>query len=91
MTAGGGGAGAGAEGAERGDALVKIGCGGLLALTAARARWSFSKNSPRFSEESEPPSGLPEEYMVASLPSSTNRNQPLLPFDSSSAAASDQM
>ncbi len=41
-------------------------------VTAARARWSFSRNSPRFSLESEPPSGLPLEYMVANFPSRTN-------------------
>ena len=61
------------------------------AVTAALARCSFSRNSPRFSLESDPPSGEPDEYMVASLPSRMNLNQPLEPLDSSSAAASDQM
>ena len=42
------------------------------AVTAARARCSFSKNSPRFSLESDPPSGEPDEYIVASLPSKMN-------------------
>ena len=42
-------------------------------------------------ELSEPPSGLPLEYMVASLPSRMKRNQPLLPLESSNAAASLQM
>lgn len=42
-------------------------------------------------ELSDPPSGLPLEYMVASLPSRINLNHPLEPFESSRAAASDQM
>lgn len=42
-------------------------------------------------ELSEPPSGLPLEYMVASFPSRMNLNQPLEPLESSRAAASDQM
>lgn len=45
-------------------------------------------NSP---ELSLPFSGLPLEYIVASFRSITNRNQPFEPFDSSSAAESDQM
>lgn len=36
-------------------------------------------------EESDPPSGLPLEYMVASFPSKMNLNQPLLPLESSKA------
>ena len=60
-------------------------------LTADRAICNFSRNSVRFSVVSVPVSGLPWEYMVASLPSRMNRNQPLLPFESSSAHASDQM
>lgn len=40
-------------------------------------------------ELSLPFSGLPLEYIVASLPSSMKRNQPFDPLDSSSAAASD--
>lgn len=41
-------------------------------------------------EESEPPSGLPLEYIVANLPSSMNLNQPLLPLDNSRAQDSFQ-
>ena len=52
--------------------LVKMGKVAAFDVTAARARWSFSRNSPRFSLESEPPSGLPLEYMVANFPSKTN-------------------
>lgn len=39
-------------------------------------------------ELSDPPSGLPLEYMVASFPSKINLNHPLLPLDNSKAAAS---
>ena len=35
-------------------------------------------------DESEPPSGLPLEYIVANLLSKIKRNHPLLPLDSSS-------
>lgn len=42
-------------------------------------------------ELSDPPSGLPLEYMVANFPSRINLNQPLEPLESSRAAASDQM
>ena len=41
-------------------------------------------------ELSFPFSGLPLEYIVASLPSKINLNQPLEPFDNSKAAESDQ-
>ena len=37
-----------------------------------------------------PFSGLPLEYIVASLPSRMNRNHPLEPFESSKAAQSPQ-
>ena len=63
----------------------------VAGLTAPRALCSFSKNSPLFSLESEPPSGLPLEYIVANFPSRIKRNQPLEPFDNSNAAASDQI
>ena len=59
--------------------------------TAPLALCNFSKNSPRFSDESEPPSGEPLEYIVANFPSKINLNQPFDPFESSKAAASDQM
>ena len=36
-------------------------------------------------DESDPPSGLPLEYIVASFPSKIKRNQPLLPLESSNA------
>lgn len=36
-------------------------------------------------DESDPPSGLPLEYIVASFPSRIKRNQPLLPLESSNA------
>lgn len=62
-----------------------------LGLIMYLARASFSRNSPRFSEESELPSGDPLEYIVASFPSKMNLNHPLEPLDSSKAAASDQM
>jgi len=62
-----------------------------VGFTLALALCSFSKNSPLFSLESLPPSGLPELYIVASLLSRMNLNQPLEPLDSSRAAASDQM
>jgi hypothetical protein len=42
-------------------------------------------------ELSDPPSGLPLEYMVASFPSKINLNHPLLPLDNSKAAASLQI
>lgn len=42
-------------------------------------------------ELSDPPSGLPLEYIVASFPSKINLNHPLLPFESSKAAASLQI
>ncbi len=81
---------------ENGDVPTEAGAvrTGWLAVPGliwARTRCSLSRNSPRFSELSEPPSGLPDEYMVASLPSRMKRNQPLEPLDSSSAAASLQM
>lgn len=41
-------------------------------------------------ELSLPFSGLPLEYMVANFPSKMKRNHPFDPFDSSSAAESDQ-
>lgn len=47
-------------------------------------------NDRSLPELSDPPSGLPLEYMVASLLSKINLNHPLLPLDSSRAAASDQ-
>jgi hypothetical protein len=40
--------------------------------TTDLARCNFSRNSPRFSFESEPPSGLPLEYIVDNFPSRTN-------------------
>ena len=52
--------------------LVKRGKVVEFDVTADLARYNFSRNSPRFSLESEPPSGLPLEYIVASLPSNTN-------------------
>ena len=74
---------------SRGDPTRdNIGWLGVPAFIWLRARCSFSRNSPLFSELSELPSGLPLEYMVASLLSSMNLNQPLLPLDNSSAAAS---
>ena len=55
-------------------------CAGASPLTLARARCSFSKNSPLFLLLSLPPSGLPLLYLVASLLSRMNLNQPLLPL-----------
>lgn len=52
---------------------------------------SLKPKSSHLPELSAPPSGDPLEYMVANLPSSINLNHPFEPFDSSKAAASDQM
>ena len=81
------------EAGEAGEAAEAAAAAASMAeaVTAALARCSFSRNSPRFSLESEPPSGEPDEYIVASLPSRMNLNHPLEPLESSSAAASDQM
>lgn len=62
-----------------------------LGFTLDLALWSFYRNSPLFSLESLPPSGLPELYMVANLLSRMNLNQPLEPLLSFRAAPSDQM
>lgn len=56
-----------------------------IALTCAREKLTT------IPELSVPPSGEPLEYIVDSLPSSRNRNQPLLPLESSSAADEHQM
>lgn len=74
----------GPPGVERIDWLI------ALLGTCPLARCNLSRNSLLLSDELEPPSGLPLEYMVASLPSRTKRNHPLLPLESSMAQKSFQ-